>query len=146
MTLAVPFRAISNYPNDQQSAQNNRRHALKDASFCNRFSVSVHGTANLQSISLRNIHSFTMEKTAASNNMPEGMGWRVAASILTFFTAIAGIIVWLFFYAGNYNVYQNIAIVAVILIGFVAVMGATWASWSMKQRKWWSEKGDPLSC
>ncbi len=70
------------------------------------------------------------------------MGWRIAASILTFFGSIIGIILWLFFYAENFNVYQNIAVVVVILLGFVAVMGATWAAWGMKQGAWRSKKGD----
>ena len=65
--------------------------------------------------------------------MPEGMGWRVAASILGFFSSIIGAILWLFFYATSYNVYQNIAIVAVIVMAFVAVMGAIWAPWGMRQ-------------
>ncbi len=61
------------------------------------------------------------------------MGSRIAVSILTFFGSIIGIIVWLFFYAQNFNVYQNIAVVVVILLGFIAVMGATWASWGIRQ-------------
>lgn len=75
-----------------------------------------------------------METTAKNNNkIPGGMGPRIAVSILTFFGSIIGIIVWLSFYAQNFNVYQNIAIVVVILLGFIAVMGATWASWGMRQ-------------
>ena len=76
-----------------------------------------------------------MEKATSKsgNKMPQGMGSRVAVSILTFFGSIIGIIVWLFFYAGSYSVYQNIAIVVVVLLGFMAVMGATWASWGMRQ-------------
>lgn len=84
---------------------------------------------------------FAME-TAVNNKMSEGMGWRVAATILTFFGSIIGIILWLFFYAGNSNVYQNIAIVVVILLGFMAVMGATRASWGMKQAAKRSKKED----
>lgn len=80
-----------------------------------------------------------MGTTVNNNRTPEGMGWRIALSILTFFASIIGIILWLFFYAGNFNVYQNIAVVVVIIIGFVAVMGATWASWGMKQGARWSE-------
>ena len=68
-----------------------------------------------------------------NNPIPEGMGWRVAASILGFFGSIIGIVVWLFFYAANYNVYQNVAVVAIIFMAFVAVMGATWAAWGIKQ-------------
>lgn len=78
-----------------------------------------------------------------SKSFPEGMGWIVATSIITFFASIIGIILWLFFYAENFNVYQNIAVIVVILLGFIAVMGATWASWGMKQRgAWRSKKGD----
>jgi hypothetical protein len=44
-----------------------------------------------------------------ANNIPEGMGWRVAVSILTFFAAIVGIILWFFFFAGNFNAYQNMS-------------------------------------
>jgi len=68
---------------------------------------------------------------------PEGMGWRVGVSIFSFFAAIIAVILWLFFYAGGYNAYQNLAIIVVIFLAFVAVMGAVWASWGLKQRNWW---------
>lgn len=101
-------------------------------------------TANLLTISLKEQNTFDMERTTDENgnSMPEGMGWRVAVTILTFFVSIIGIILWLFFYAGNFSVYQNIAVIVAILIGFVAVMGATWASWGMKQGARWSERGE----
>jgi protein-S-isoprenylcysteine O-methyltransferase Ste14 len=67
----------------------------------------------------------------------EGMGWRIGVAIVTFFGAIIAVILWLFFYAGSYSAYQNIAVVFVIILAFIAVMGATWASWGMKQRPWW---------
>ncbi len=80
-------------------------------------------------------------ETTLNNNASEGMGWRVGISILTFFGSLIGIILWLFFYAQNFNVYQNIAVVVVILIGFIAIMGATWASWGMKQaQRGWQNK------
>jgi len=75
-----------------------------------------------------------------SKSIPEGMSWRIGITILTFFGAIIGIILWLFFFAEDFSVYQNIAIVAVILLGFIAVMGATWATWGMRQRASWTEK------
>jgi membrane protein YdbS with pleckstrin-like domain len=71
---------------------------------------------------------------------PEGMGWRVGVSIVTFFGSVIAVILWLFFYAGSYNAYQNIAVVVVIILAFIAVMGATWASWGMKQSAWWSQR------
>ena len=74
-----------------------------------------------------------------SNSLSDGMGWRVTISILTFFASIIGVIIWLFFYAEDYTIYQNVAIVVVIFLGFIAVMAATWASLGIKQsreRKW----------
>ncbi len=72
---------------------------------------------------------------------PEGMGWRVGVSIITFFGLIIAVILWLFFFASNYNPYQNIAIIIVIILVFIAVMGATWASWGMKQASRWGGPG-----
>lgn len=74
----------------------------------------------------------TMSKT--DSRMPEGMGWRVSVSIITFFGAVIAAILWLFFYAGGFNIYQNIAVVVVIFLVFIAIMGTTWASWGMKNR------------
>jgi len=74
-------------------------------------------------------------EAGAGPSKNEGMGWRVGVSIVTFFAAVIAVILWLFFYAGGFNAYQNIAVVVVIFLAFIAVMGATWASWGMKQ-KW----------
>ncbi len=40
---------------------------------------------------------------------------------------------------------RTFAIVIVILLGFIAVMGATWASWGTKQREraWWRGEAIP---
>ena len=87
-----------------------------------------------------------METSSKNNKMPEGIGSRVTVSILTFFGAVIGAIVWLFFYAQNFNVYQNISIVAVIVIGFVGAMAATWAAWGMRQAARQGQKGNAESC
>jgi len=59
---------------------------------------------------------------------PEGMGWRISVSIVTFFGSVVSMILWLFFYAGSLNAYQNVAVSGLIFLAFLAVMGATWAS------------------
>lgn len=61
----------------------------------------------------------------------------MGVSVTTFFGAIISAILWLFFYAGKYNVYQNIAVIVVILLAFIGIMGAAWASWGMRQADWW---------
>jgi hypothetical protein len=76
-------------------------------------------------------------ETTADQTRSDGMAWRVGVSIVTFFGALIAVILWLFFYAGGYNAYQNIAVIIVIILAFVAVMGATWASWGMKQGARW---------
>ncbi|HZY47691.1 MAG TPA: hypothetical protein VFE96_07840 [Candidatus Bathyarchaeia archaeon] len=68
------------------------------------------------------------------------MGWRVSVSIVTSFGLLISLVVWLFFYAGGFSIYQNIAIFIVIIMAFVAVMGATWASWGMRQSDWWQRR------
>jgi hypothetical protein len=67
---------------------------------------------------------------------PEGMGWRVGVSIVTVFGSLIAGILWLFFYAGSFNAYQNIAVIVVIFLAFVAIMGGTWAPWGIRQSPW----------
>jgi hypothetical protein len=61
----------------------------------------------------------------------EGMGWRTGGSTLTVFGVVIADILWLFFYAGGFTVYQNIAVFGVIFLVFVAVNGAMWAPWAI---------------
>ena len=61
-----------------------------------------------------------------------GFGWRASLSSILGAAIFAFIVVWLFFYAGGYSVYQNIAVLlaAVLIVG--GVLGAVWAAWGMK--------------
>ncbi len=64
-----------------------------------------------------------------------GFGWRVAGSILIFIGWLSFLILWLFFYAGKYDVFQNLAILIVsVLVGF-GVLAAMWAPWGMRMAK-----------
>ncbi|MFQ5907825.1 MAG: hypothetical protein ACE5JE_03225 [Thermoplasmata archaeon] len=69
--------------------------------------------------------------------MGRGMGWRIALSIVLFFGLISFIIIWLFFFAGGFNVYQNIAIVIVALLVFFGVGAAVWVTMWMKWGRGW---------
>ena len=62
----------------------------------------------------------------------EGFTWRVGVSIVAFFALIIFLIIWLFFYADLYTVYQNIAVIIVGILAFLGIMGGTWAPWGMK--------------
>jgi len=70
---------------------------------------------------------------SAGPKEPEGMSWRVAVTIVAFFGSVIAVILWLFFYAWSYYAYQNIVVVVVIFLTFIAAMGATRASWGIKQ-------------
>jgi hypothetical protein len=65
------------------------------------------------------------------------MAWRIALSIVLFFGLIVFIIIWLFFFAGAFNAYQNIAIVIVALLVFFGVGAAVWATMWMRWGRGW---------
>jgi hypothetical protein len=62
----------------------------------------------------------------------KGFGWRVSTSIITAVGWLSFLLIWLGFYAGDYNIYQNIAAVIVSLIVFIGINGAVWATWAMR--------------
>ncbi len=62
----------------------------------------------------------------------ERVGWRPAFSILTGVGWLSFIIIWLFFYAGNYNIYQNIAVFIISLIVLAFLNGLVWAIWGLR--------------
>jgi RsiW-degrading membrane proteinase PrsW (M82 family) len=64
-----------------------------------------------------------------------GFGWRVAVSILIAIGWLSFVILWLFFYAGKYDVFQNLAIVIVSVLVGVGLLGAMWAPWGMRMAK-----------
>lgn len=61
-----------------------------------------------------------------------GFGLRVAISIISVFAIIAFFILWLFFFADKFSLYQNVAVFLVAVLAFIAIMGAGWASWGIK--------------
>ena len=61
-----------------------------------------------------------------------GFRWRVALSIIVGIGWLIFLILWLGFFAGDFNVYQNIAIFLVSLLGIAVILGPAWAHWGMK--------------
>jgi hypothetical protein len=72
------------------------------------------------------------EKTCEEMMETKGFGWRVSLTIIMGVGWLVFLILWLFFYAGVYNIYQNIAIFIVSLLIVGGVLGAAWAPWGMK--------------
>ena len=61
-----------------------------------------------------------------------GFTWRVSLSIIVFFGWLVFLIIWLFFYAVDFTIYQNIAIVLASILVVMGTLGASWASWGLK--------------
>jgi len=61
-----------------------------------------------------------------------GFAWRVGLSIAVVFGWLAFLIIWLFFYAGDFGVFQNIAIFLVSVLVGVGMLAAAWASWGIR--------------
>jgi len=59
-------------------------------------------------------------------------GWRVSLSIIAGVAWLIFVIVWLAFYAGDYNVYRNIAIVLISILVLIVVLGVPWAVWAIR--------------
>ena len=79
----------------------------------------------------------------------KGFGWRVSTSIITAVGWLSFIILWLFFYADKYSIYQNMAAVIVSLIVFIGINGAVWGTWAMRMAPKdamgpWRLKGDHI--
>ncbi len=61
-----------------------------------------------------------------------GFAWRVGLSIAVVFGWLAFLIIWLFFYASDWSVFQNIAIFLVSIIVGIGILAATWATWGIR--------------
>jgi len=69
--------------------------------------------------------------------MGRGIRGRIALSIIAFLGLITFIVVWLFFFAIGFNVYQNMAIVIVGFLVFFGIEAAMWATMWMKWGRVW---------
>jgi hypothetical protein len=65
----------------------------------------------------------------------KGMAWRVALSILMAVGWLAFVILWLFFWAGTYTGYQNIAVVIISILIVLGILGAVWATFGLRMAK-----------
>jgi magnesium-transporting ATPase (P-type) len=69
-----------------------------------------------------------------------GFAWRVSLSIIAFFGIVVFFIIWLFFYAGAFTIYQNIAVFISALLIFIAIMAGSWVSWGIRYGRKYDKK------
>jgi uncharacterized membrane protein len=60
-----------------------------------------------------------------------GIKWRVSLSVVVGIGWLIFLVLWLFFYASNFTIYQNIAVFIASVLAVAMIMGASWASWGM---------------
>jgi hypothetical protein len=61
-----------------------------------------------------------------------GFKWRVGLSIVLPFAAMIFLIIWFWFYAQPYTIWQNIAVILVTLLITGGILGVIWARWGIK--------------
>lgn len=71
---------------------------------------------------------FTFKECCAT----PGMGWRVALSVLSGTVFLAFLVIWLFFFAGDYSVWENIGIVFLSLILLAMFNAAIWIPYGLQ--------------
>ena len=64
--------------------------------------------------------------------MMKTKGWRVSFSIIMSVAWLVFFFLWLFFYAGGYDFWQNVAIFIISILILGGVLGAVWAPWVMR--------------
>lgn len=68
---------------------------------------------------------------------PKGFRWRAVVSPIIMLAWAIFFVIWLFFFAQDYNGYQNLAIFIVSILAVGGTMGVMWAPWGMRvPRKW----------
>lgn len=62
----------------------------------------------------------------------KGFKWRILTSLIIPFLALLFLITWFWYYAEPYTVWQNIAVLLVVILAIGGILGVIWARWSMK--------------
>ena len=58
-------------------------------------------------------------------------GWRIPLSIIMGVGWLIFLIMWLFFFAGDYHIYQNIGILLLSILIVALILGIAWIFWAL---------------
>ena len=76
-----------------------------------------------------------------------GFRWRIITSIIIPIGSIVILITWFWYYAEPFSVWQNIAVLLVVLLMMGGVLGVIWVRWSIKhddEMKKFEDMGDEI--
>jgi hypothetical protein len=62
----------------------------------------------------------------------KGFKWRLIVSIILPFASMIFIIVWFWFYAEPYTIWQHIAVILVIFLVLATILSVVWIGWGKK--------------
>jgi peptidoglycan/LPS O-acetylase OafA/YrhL len=71
-----------------------------------------------------------------------GFKGRILLSIILPFAVIIFLIIWFWFYAPPYSVWQNIAVILVTFLVIGGILGSVWARWGIKHGDKFDKKCD----
>jgi hypothetical protein len=71
---------------------------------------------------------FTLEAEFAERKDP---AWRIPLSIATGVGWLVFLVIWLFFYAGDYHIYQNVGVFLLSILIVGVVLAGAWAAYSL---------------
>jgi len=61
-----------------------------------------------------------------------GFKWRIQSSIVIPFISMVFLIVWFWFYAAPFTIWQNIAVILITILAVGGILGSIWTRWGMK--------------
>ncbi|MEI6796437.1 MAG: hypothetical protein WCK39_06205, partial [Methanomassiliicoccales archaeon] len=66
---------------------------------------------------------------------PRGLGWRISLTVLLGVGWLAFLIIWLFFYAGNFPLHQNIAVFILSVVVALGLASLVWISFGLRMAR-----------
>jgi hypothetical protein len=67
--------------------------------------------------------------------IPFAIRWRMIITFILGFGWLAFLIMWLFFYAGDFNIYQNIAVFILSIIVLGGAIGGIWMLFGIRKKR-----------
>jgi len=79
--------------------------------------------------------SSALSSSRAGPSWGDGFGWRVAVSLTSVFGLTSFLLIYFAFWVSAFSTLQTAALVAVAILAFIAMNGAAWASWEVRNAR-----------
>lgn len=82
-----------------------------------------------------------MPEKWSEEEMPRGWAWRTAVSAVVAIGWLIFVIIFLFFWAKHYTIYENIAIFLVSVLVMAAILAPLWMVWGFRAARRMESRG-----